>query len=84
MVKVGNSNEGFAAGQLKTFIERIQTLEEEKAALARDITEVYNEAKGTGFDTKIMRQLIKLLKLEKAERQEQEAILELYLRALGL
>jgi uncharacterized protein (UPF0335 family) len=75
---------GFAAGQLKSLIERIERLEEEKAALAADIREVYSEAKGVGFDTKIMRQIIRLRKMEKADLQEQEAVLDLYLSALGM
>jgi len=75
---------GFAAGQLKSLIERIERLEEEKAALAADIREVYSEAKGVGFDIKIMRQIIRLRKMEKADLQEQEAVLDLYLSALGM
>lgn len=74
----------FAAGQLKSLIERIERLEEEKAALTTDIGEVYNEAKGHGFDTKIMRKVVALRKLDKADRQEQESILDLYLAALGM
>jgi uncharacterized protein (UPF0335 family) len=75
---------GFAKEHLKSFIERIERLEEEKAALAADIREVYSEAKGTGFDTKIMRQVVRLRKLDTADRQEQDAILDLYLNALGM
>ena len=75
---------GFAKDHLKSFIERIERLEEEKAALTADIREVYAEAKGQGFDTKIMRQVVRLRKLEQADRQEQEAILDLYLGALGM
>ena len=75
---------GFAKDQLRSFIERIERLEEEKKALADDIREVYSEAKGTGFDTKIMRQVIRLRKMESADRQEQEAMLDLYLNALGM
>jgi uncharacterized protein (UPF0335 family) len=75
---------GFAAGQLKSLVERIERLEEEKAALASDIREVYSEAKGQGFDTKIMRQVVRMRKLETADRQEMEAILDLYLAALGM
>jgi uncharacterized protein (UPF0335 family) len=73
-----------AADQLKAFIERIERLEDEKKALADDIKEVYAEAKGTGFDTKIMRKIISLRKKDHAERQEEEAIMELYLQALGM
>ena len=72
------ATESVAADQLKAFIERIERLEEEKAALAGDIREVYGEAKGNGFDTKVLR------KKDFAERQEEEAILELYMQALGM
>ena len=75
---------GIAADRLRTLIERIERLEEEKAALAGDIREVYGEAKGSGFDTKIMRQIVKLRKMDKADLQEQETLLDLYKRALGL
>ena len=75
---------GFAKEHLRSFIERIERLEEEKKALADDIKEVYSEAKGTGFDTKVMRQVIRLRKMENADRQEQEAMLDLYLSALGM
>ena len=75
---------GFAKEHLKSFIERVERLEEEKAALTADIREVYAEAKGQGFDTKIMRQVVRLRKLENADRQEQEAILDLYMSALGM
>ena len=75
---------GIAAQRLRAFIERIERLEEEKAALAADIREVYAEAKGEGFDAKTMRQVVRLRKLESAERQEQQALLDLYKAALGL
>lgn len=75
---------GFAKEHLRSFIERIERLEEEKKALADDIREVYSEAKGTGFDTKVMRQVVRLRKMESADRQEQEAMLDLYLNALGM
>ena len=75
---------GVAGEQLKSFIERIERLEEEKRALAEDIKEVYAEAKGTGFDTKIMRQLIKLRKLDKDDLDEQETLLDVYKRAIGM
>ncbi|HEY1630222.1 MAG TPA: DUF2312 domain-containing protein [Rhizomicrobium sp.] len=75
---------GFAKEHLKSFIERVERLEEEKAALAADIREVYSEAKGQGFDTKIMRQVVRLRKLDTADRQEQDAILDLYMSALGM
>ncbi len=75
---------GIAADRLKSFIERVERLEEEKAALTADIREVYAEAKATGFDTKIMRQVVKLRKMDSNDRQEQEELLELYKRAVGL
>jgi uncharacterized protein (UPF0335 family) len=87
IVNAGESNmakSGFAAGQLKSVVERVERLEEEKAALAADIREIYAEAKGNGFDTKIIRQVIRIRRLDKADRQEQEAVLDLYLSALGM
>ena len=78
------SKSGFAKEHLKSFIERIERLEEEKAALAADIREVYSEAKGTGFDVKIIRTIIRLRKKAKEERQEEEELIELYKMALGM
>lgn len=75
---------GIAAERLKSFVERIEKLEEEKSGISEDVKEVYAEAKGTGFDTKIIRQIIRLRKMDKADRQEAEAILELYKEALGM
>ena len=75
---------GIAADRLRSFIERIERLEEEKAALAADIREVFAEAKSNGFDTKIMRQVVRLRKMENADREEQEMLLDLYKRALGM
>ena len=75
---------GFAKEHLRNFIERIERLSEEKAALTADIGEIYSEAKGSGFDTKIMRRIIALRKLDRADFQEQEAMLDLYLSALGM
>ncbi len=75
---------GIAADRLKSFIERVERLEQEKAALTADIREVYAEAKATGFDTKIMRQVVKLRKMDSNDRQEQEELLDLYKRAVGL
>lgn len=79
----GTNYGGVAADRLRSFIERIERLEEEKAALASDVRDVYAEAKGEGFETKVMRQIIRLRKMDKADRQEQEALLDLYLHALG-
>jgi len=73
-----------AQDQLKAFVERIERLEEEKKAIADDIKEIYAEAKGNGFDTKVLRQVIRIRKQDRSERLEQEAILELYLSALGM
>lgn len=73
-----------AAGQLRAFIERIERLEEEKAALADDVKEVMAEAKGRGFDTKAIRTIVALRRKDAAERQEDEAILDLYKAALGM
>jgi uncharacterized protein (UPF0335 family) len=73
-----------AGEELKAFIERIERLEEEKAALAGDLRDVYSEAKANGFDTKIMRKIISLRRKDHAERQEEEALMELYLAALGM
>jgi uncharacterized protein (UPF0335 family) len=75
---------GFARDQLKSIVERIERLEEEKQALADDIKEVYAEAKANGFDTKVLRTVIRIRKQDSAERQEQEAVLDLYLSALGM
>ena len=79
----GPSGGGVAAERLRSFLERVERLEEEKAVIAGDIKEVYAEAKGEGYDTKILRQIIRLRKMDRAERQEQEALLDLYLSALG-
>ena len=73
---------GIAAAKLKQFVEKIERLEAEKADLATDIREVYAEAKGNGFDTKIMRQVIKLRKMEEPDRKEQDELLDLYRAAL--
>ncbi len=75
---------GVAGERLQSFVERIERLEAEKAALAADIREVYSEAKGVGFDPKTMRRVISLRKLESVDREEQEALLETYMAALGM
>jgi uncharacterized protein (UPF0335 family) len=74
----------FTHGQLKAIVERIERLEEEKKTIGADIKEVYAEAKGTGFDIKILRKVISLRKKEPAERQEEEALIDVYLAALGM
>ncbi len=73
-----------AKDHLKAFVERIERLEEEKKALSDDIRDVFAEAKGNGFDVKALRTVIRLRKLDKDERQEQEAIVDTYLAALGM
>ena len=75
---------GIAGDRLRSFIERIERLEEEKRTLAADIKEVYAEAKGTGFDTKTMRQIIRLRRMDKDDLDEQETLLDIYKRALGM
>jgi uncharacterized protein (UPF0335 family) len=75
---------GIAGERLKSFIERIERLEEEKKALAEDIKEVFAEAKGSGFDTRIMRQIIRLRRMDKDDLDEQETLLDVYKRALGM
>ena len=72
-----------AQGQLKSIIERIERLEEEKKEVSEQIKEVFAEAKGNGFDVKILRKVVRLRKQDRAQRQEEDAILELYLSALG-
>ncbi|AKR57895.1 UPF0335 protein [Youhaiella tibetensis] len=78
------AEDSVAQDQLRAFIERIERMEEEKAAIAADIREIYAEAKGNGFDTKVLRQVVKIRKQDHNERMEQEAILDLYLSALGM
>ena len=78
MVQAG----GIAGEQLRGFIERIERLEEEKKGIAEDIKEVYAQAKAIGFDTKVMRKVISIRKMDRDERQEQEALLDVYLHAI--
>src|SRR5205807_1983400 len=84
MTGAGVAKSGFAKEQLRSFVERVERLEEERAALTADIREVYSEAKGLGFDSKIMRQVVRMRKLDKADFQEQEAMLDLYLTAMDM
>ena len=72
-----------AQTQLKTIVERIERLEEDKAAIMADLKEVYAEAKGNGFDVKTLRKVVRIRKQDRAKRQEEEAILDLYLSAIG-
>lgn len=73
-----------AADRLRSFVERIERLEEERSALTADIREVYSEAKGAGFDIKTLRQVIRLRKMDQADRREQEELLTVYMSALGM
>lgn len=75
---------GVSGQRLKAFIERIERLEEEKAGLAEDIKDIYAECKGVGFDTAIVRKVIRLRKIDVEKRREQDEILELYKAAIGL
>ena len=80
----GDNIENVAAAELRSFIERVERLEEEKQTIADDIKEVFAESKGRGFDNKIIKQIIKYRKKDANERKEEEAILELYMAALGM
>ena len=73
-----------AQDQLRAFVERIERMEEEKAAISADIKEIFAEAKGRGYDTKVIRQIVRIRKQDANERAEQEAILDLYLQAIGM
>ena len=78
------NNSSVDSGHLRSFIERIEKLEEEKRVIADDIKEVYAEAKGTGFDVKVMRKIVSMRRQDKDKRREEEEILDLYLSALGM
>jgi len=79
-----DSTTAVAQGQLRSIVERVERLEEEKKTIAEDIKEVYAEAKANGFDTKTLRKVVTLRKKDRAEREEEEAMLDLYLNALGM
>jgi uncharacterized protein (UPF0335 family) len=79
-----NSDKGISAQHLASFIQRIERLNEERKALGEDIKEVFSEANSAGFDTKIMRKVVAIRKLDPAERQEQEALIGVYLAAVGM
>lgn len=81
---VNETSQTVAAGQLRAFVERIERLEEEKKSISDDIKDVYAEMKAQGFDTKAVRTIVRLRKKDQAERQEEEAILDLYKAALGM
>ena len=82
--EITDTSQTVAAGQLRAFIERIERLEEEKKTISDDIKDIYSEAKGTGFDVPALRQLVRLRKKDQSEREEAEAILDLYKAALGM
>ena len=86
MADIGHNSKGgtFATDQLKKLVSRIETLEEEKKAISADVKEVYAEAKGNGFDVKILRKVIALRKIEPAERKEADALIDVYCHALGM
>ena len=75
---------GVAADRLRTIIERIERLEEEKKALSDDVREIFSEAKGAGFDVKVIRQVVRLRKMDATDRSEMEQVLDVYKRALGM
>jgi uncharacterized protein (UPF0335 family) len=77
-------SDAVAPDLLKSFVERIERLEEEKASIAGDVKEVYAEAKAQGFDTKVLRKVVALRRRDAAERREEQEILDLYLQALGM
>jgi uncharacterized protein (UPF0335 family) len=81
---VAKSSEAVDASHLRAFIERIERLEEEKKALSDDVRDVYAEAKGNGFDAKVIRKVVSIRKQDRDKRREEEEILELYLAALGM
>jgi uncharacterized protein (UPF0335 family) len=82
-VNLGTGVATVAGERLRSFIERVERLEEEKATIQGDMKEVFAEAKGEGYDTKVMRKIVRLRKMDKAQRQEEEALLDLYLSAIG-
>lgn len=84
MAKTSTVTGGIAADQLRAFVERIERLEEEKAALMTDIKEVKAEAKSNGFDTKTISEMVKLRRMDAADRQERESLRDLYMSSLGM
>ena len=81
---IGHNKGGVAVDQLKSIISRVENLEEQKSAVAADIRDIYAEAKGNGFDTKAIKQIIKIRGMDAAQREEQETILDTYMNALGM
>lgn len=84
MDQITETSQTVAAGQLRQYIERVERLEEERATINDDISEVYAEAKGTGFDVPAMRQIVAMRRKDPMKRQEEQSILELYMAALGM
>jgi uncharacterized protein (UPF0335 family) len=84
MADIGSNSNGASQNEIKSFVERIERLNGEKADLSSDISEVYKEAKSRGFDTKALRKAVRIRAMDQAQRKEEEAVLELYLAALGL
>lgn len=82
--RVSPETSGIAADRLRSIVERIERLEEERKTLASDIKDIYSEAKSAGFDVRVLRQLIRIRKQETADVEEQETLLDLYRRALGM
>jgi uncharacterized protein (UPF0335 family) len=81
---VSETSSGLSAERLRSIIKRIEKLEEDKAAVGEDLKEVYSEAKGTGFDVKIIRKIVAMRKMEVEKRREQEELIELYKSVLGM
>jgi uncharacterized protein (UPF0335 family) len=81
---IPEASHSFAKGQLKAIVERIERCEEEKKTISDDIKDIYAEAKGSGFDVKALRTIIRMRKMDASDREEQETILETYLQALGM
>ena len=82
--KIGHNSGGITAGQLKSIIERVERIEEERKELGADVREIYAESKGNGFEPKIIRHIIRLRRMNSADRAEQEALLDCYKSAIGM
>lgn len=81
---MSNNTDGVAGERLRSFIERIERLDEDKKALSEDVKEIYAEAKAVGFDTKTIREIIKIRKKSESQRQEEQALLDTYKAAIGI